>query len=249
MVRKKVNMHGDGVTNEETEWEMRPGGMLVQKRSDNRDDAPPPKKLRLRVAYDGLRHEICVSCMSSFLQVKKVLSMETGLQVDEQRLLYRGRERENGEYLDMCGVKDRSKLVLIEEPSSIQRRFTQMRRNAKIHTATRAVIDLTLQLDHLQQQVSSIEKSISNGVKVPEVQISTLIEMLMRQAIKLESISTEGDVSAQKNVQGKRVQKCVETLDALKICNARIKRVVVTTNWETFEHPHSSTKSHWEIFD
>ncbi|XP_057738171.1 BAG family molecular chaperone regulator 2-like [Arachis stenosperma] len=204
MVGKKVNVHGNGVrsSNEETEWEVRPGGILVQKRSN---DALAPE-LRFRIAYGGLRYEISVSCMSSFLEVKKVLSMETGLQVDEQRLVYRGRDGENGEYLDMCGVKDRSKLV------------------------------------------SAIDKSISNGDTVPEIQISTLIEMLMGQAIKLKSISTEGDVSAQNSVQEKKLQKCVETLDALKISNARIKHVVVTTNWETIDHPPSSTKSQWEIF-
>lgn len=58
-----------------------------------------------------------------------------------------------------------------------------------------------VQLIFFLQQVSAIEKSISNGVKVPEVQITTLIEMLMRQAIKLESISAEGGASAQKNLQ------------------------------------------------
>lgn len=47
--------------------------------------------------------------------------------------------------------------------------------------------------------------------------------------------------------QGKRVQKCVETLDELKVSNARIKPVVVTTKWETFDHIPSSTT--WEIFD
>ncbi|XLR02537.1 hypothetical protein HN51_057365 [Arachis hypogaea] len=110
MVGKKVNVHGNGVrsSNEETEWEVRPGGMLVQKMSD---DAPAPT-------------------------------------------------------------------------------------NAKIQTATRAINNIILQLDHLAQQVSAIDKSISNGDTVPEIQISTLIEMLMRQAIKLKSISTEGDVSA-----------------------------------------------------
>lgn len=50
-------------------------------------------------------------------------------------------------------------------------------------------------------KVSAIEKSISNGVKVPEVQITTLIEMLMRQAIKLDNIAAEGDASAQKSLQ------------------------------------------------
>ncbi|KAK9088475.1 hypothetical protein Scep_027557 [Stephania cephalantha] len=49
--------------------------------------------------------------------------------------------------------------------------------------------------------VTMIERSISNGNKVPEVQISTLIEMLMRQAIKLNSVPTDGDSSALKNLQ------------------------------------------------
>ncbi|MCI39593.1 BAG family molecular chaperone regulator 3-like, partial [Trifolium medium] len=72
-----------------------------------------------------------------------------------------------------------------------------MRINAKIQTANRAINNVSLELDQLADQVSAIEKSISNGVKVPEVQIITLIEMLMRQAIKLESISAEGDAAAQ----------------------------------------------------
>lgn len=47
--------------------------------------------------------------------------------------------------------------------------------------------------------------------------------------------------------QGKRVQKCVETLDILKVSNATIKPAVVTTKWETFDHPPASPQ--WELFD
>lgn len=46
--------------------------------------------------------------------------------------------------------------------------------------------------------------------------------------------------------QAKRVQKCVETLDVLKITNSRVKPVVVTTKWETFE-PQPTTQ--WEFFE
>lgn len=46
-----------------------------------------------------------------------------------------------------------------------------------------------------------MEESISNGVKVPEIQITTLIEMLMMQAIKLDTIVAEGDASTQKILQ------------------------------------------------
>ena len=46
-----------------------------------------------------------------------------------------------------------------------------------------------------------MEKSISGGSKVAEVQITTLIELLMRHAVKLESIRADGDSSSQKNIQ------------------------------------------------
>lgn len=55
-------------------------------------------------------------------------------------------------------------------------------------------------------QVRSIEKSITRGSKVAEVQITTLIELLMRLAVKLDSIHAEGDSSSQKNIQ---VSTCI----------------------------------------
>lgn len=255
MIKRKSNAHGkmherstttsSTSIEEEVDCELRPGGMLVQKRSE-KTDVPAPN-LRLRIAFGALRYEISVNSRTTFGEVKKVLTEETGLQAGDQILIYRGKMRENGEYLDMCGVKDRSKVILTEDPASIERRFIEMRRNAKIQSAHRAISNVSMEVDKLAEQVSAIEKSISNGVKVPEVQITTLIEMLMRQAIKLDSISAEGDASAQKNLQGKRVQKCVETLDVLKITNVKVQPVVVTTKWETFDPPVST--AHWEIFD
>ncbi|KAK6240362.1 hypothetical protein SCA6_005751 [Theobroma cacao] len=314
---------------EAIEWEMRPGGMLVQKRTQNADVSAPD--ISLRVAYGAVRYEISVNSQATFGEVKKLLRAETGLQAGEQRVIFKGKERENGEYLDICGVKDRSKVILMEDPASIERRFIEMRRNAKIQSAHRAINDVSMEVDQLADQlhrvapdclilwlcrlkaetnpghqllpffgawvhqgqgvhgafifcslvlgpsysydffygcvppahrltvmaskhsnprvtfVSAIEKSISGGVKVPEVQVTTLIEMLMRQAIKLENIAAEGDAFAQKILQGKRVQKCVETLDTLKISNAKVKPVIVTTKWETFEP--SPAMAQWEIFD
>ncbi|XWS40449.1 hypothetical protein CRYUN_Cryun18bG0141200 [Craigia yunnanensis] len=194
---------------EEIEWEMRPGGMLVQKRNQNADVSAPD--IRLRVAYGAVHYEISVNSRATFGEVKKLLTAETGLPAGEQRVIFKGKERENGEYLNMCGVKDRSKVILMEDPVSIERRFIEMHRNAKIQTAHRAINDVCMEVDKLTNQVSAMEKSISNGVK------------------------------------GKRVQKCVETLDTLKISNARVKPVIVTTKWETFDP--SPAMAQWEIFD
>ncbi|KAL3330058.1 hypothetical protein AABB24_034089 [Solanum stoloniferum] len=257
MIKRKLKLNGRkcermptaaGELKEEViEWEMRPGGMLVQRRSDN-SDIPIAQNLRIRVAYDAARYDISVNPCATFGELKKVLREETGLEAGEQRIIWRGKERENGEHLDMCGVKDRSKVMLIEDPERKEKRFIQMRKNAKIQATYRFINDVSIHIDKLVQQICAIEKSIGNGKKVAELQITTLIEMLMRQAVKLDNISSiEGDACSQKNLQGQRVQKCVETLDLLKVVNAKVKPVIITTKWETFDPP--PTAKSWELFD
>ncbi|GFS36422.1 hypothetical protein Acr_00g0045840 [Actinidia rufa] len=137
---------------EEVEWEMRPGGMLVQKRSESTDALGP--NLGVRVVYGSVRYEISVSFQASFGELKKLLTVETGLQPAEQRLIFRGKERENGEYLDIGGVKDRSKVILIEDPSTKEKRIMEMRRNAKIQTTHRKINDVSMEVDKLADQVS-----------------------------------------------------------------------------------------------
>ena len=163
-------------------------------------------------------------------------------------MTYKGRERKNSELLDRFGVKNNSKLGVSEDPASLERRYIERQRNARIQNANRAIGAIALEVDKLADQVTSIEKSVSGGSKVAEVQITTLIELLMRHAVKLESIPADADTSSQKNLQAKRVQKCVEALDVLKVSNARLQTVLVTTKWETFDNsPPVTTK--WEIFD
>lgn len=51
-------------SDEKIEWEMRPGGMLVQKRAA-KSDIPVPD-LRLRVAYGTFRYEISIKSQATF---------------------------------------------------------------------------------------------------------------------------------------------------------------------------------------
>ena len=46
-----------------------------------------------------------------------ILSLVSGLEPTEQRLLVRGKEREDCEYLHMVGVRDKDKVLLLEDPA------------------------------------------------------------------------------------------------------------------------------------
>lgn len=87
-------------------------------------------------------------------EVKKVLTSKIGLQIGDQKIIYKEKERGNGEYLDRRGVKDRLKLILMEDPSSIERRYIEMRKNARIQIAYRAISDVSVEVDKLVEQVS-----------------------------------------------------------------------------------------------
>ena len=87
-------------------------------------------------------------------QLKKLLASRTGLQPADQQLTYKGRARGNTEYLDAGGVKNKSKLVLAEDPASLERRYIERQKNAKMESANRAIGAIALEVDKLADQVS-----------------------------------------------------------------------------------------------
>ncbi|XP_042510191.1 BAG family molecular chaperone regulator 3-like [Macadamia integrifolia] len=202
------------------DWELRPGGMLVQKRDPDSDRVSVAPTIRVKVKYGSSYHEIYVSSQASFGELKKLLTAPTGLHHEDQKLMFKDKERQSNAYLDIVGVKDGSKLVLVEDPISREKRYLEMRKNAKMEKASKSISEISLEVDNLAAQVSALESVISKGGKVAETDVLNLIELLMNQLIKLDGIIADGDVKMQRRMQVKRVQKYVETLDLLKVRNA-----------------------------
>lgn len=58
------------------EWELRPGGMLVQKRTSESDrNSVPAPTIRVRVKYGSIYHEINISSQATFGTVFNPLSL------------------------------------------------------------------------------------------------------------------------------------------------------------------------------
>ncbi|XP_062221088.1 BAG family molecular chaperone regulator 3-like [Phragmites australis] len=97
----------------EIEWEVRPGGMLVQKRERRGDE----EVIVVRVSTGFSWHDVSIGATSTFGELKVLLSMVTGLEPREQRLLFRGKERDDTDHLHMVGVRDKDKVLLLEDPA------------------------------------------------------------------------------------------------------------------------------------
>ncbi|XP_022737658.1 BAG family molecular chaperone regulator 1 [Durio zibethinus] len=202
------------------DWELRPGGMLVQKRTDSDRISIPPPTIRVRVKYGSIYHEISINSQATFGELKKILTGPTGLHHQDQKLLYKDKERDSNAFLDMAGVKDKSKIVLVEDPISQEKRLLEMRKTTKMEKASKSISEISLEVDRLAGQVSALESIIAKGGKVAEKDVLNLIELLMNQLLKLEGIMVDGDVKLQRKMQVMRVQKYVETLDMLKVKNS-----------------------------
>ncbi|KAI9091034.1 hypothetical protein K1719_028304 [Acacia pycnantha] len=203
------------------EWEMRPGGMLVQKRSAESDrNSVPAPTIRVRVKYGSTYHQVNISSQATFGELKKMLSRPTGLHHQDQKLFYKNRERDSKTFLDMAGVKDKSKIVLEEDPISQEKRYLEMKKNANMEKAAKCISQISLEVDRLAGQVGALESIISKGKKVAESDVISLIDHFMNQLLKLDTIMAEGDVKLQRKMQVRRVQKYVETLDMLKVKNS-----------------------------
>ena len=55
-------------------------------------------------------------------ELKTMLSLITSLEPREQRVLFKGKERDDCEYLHMVGVTDKDKVLLLEDPAIKERK-------------------------------------------------------------------------------------------------------------------------------
>ncbi|KAK7395752.1 hypothetical protein VNO78_16319 [Psophocarpus tetragonolobus] len=99
----------------EIQWELRPGGMLVQKRESNQSAGEG--MITIIVSTVSQSHEISIEATSTFGELKTILSLVTNFEPQEQRLLFKGKERDDNEYLHMVGVRNKDKVLLLEDPA------------------------------------------------------------------------------------------------------------------------------------
>ena len=92
-------------------------------------------------------------------ELKQLLASKTGLEPGDQRLYFRGREKDDTETLHMAGLKDLSKLLLMEHHSSKERKMEEARKQDEISKACEAVAEVRAEVDKLSEKVSCLHGS------------------------------------------------------------------------------------------
>ncbi|CAD6333751.1 unnamed protein product [Miscanthus lutarioriparius] len=68
---------------EKIEWEVRPGGMLVQKRRSPEDDAAAVEYILVRVSTGWQWHDVSIDATATFGRATPATSPRTGVQAPE----------------------------------------------------------------------------------------------------------------------------------------------------------------------
>ncbi|MCO5563878.1 hypothetical protein L7F22_030125 [Adiantum nelumboides] len=201
------------------EWELRPCGMLVQKRDPEAEAAHAGPVIRIKVCFRRSSHRISVNAHSTFGDLKKLLVELTGLQTKQQRLTYKGKPKSDNDYLSEAGIKDKSKLVLVEDTKGWEKTLIELRKSDADAKAYKAVAEVQQLVDQISGQIATLEAAVSNGRKLADNELVGPSDLLMCQLIKLDDSKADGNTKVQKRILIRRVQKYVETLDALKVRN------------------------------
>ncbi|KAI7756599.1 hypothetical protein M8C21_032370 [Ambrosia artemisiifolia] len=120
---------------DEVKWELRPGGMLVQMREIG-EESVVEGVITIRVTTVSKWHDISIRATSTFGELKKILSTITSLEAKEQRLLFKGKEREDGEHLHMVGVRDNDKVLLLQDPAIKEMKLRELAKPHIYRTVT-----------------------------------------------------------------------------------------------------------------
>ncbi|KAK9043343.1 hypothetical protein V6N11_071688 [Hibiscus sabdariffa] len=165
----------------EIEWDLRPGGMLVQKREMG--DASSGPMVIIKVSHGFYHHGITVPAQSTFR------------------------------------FKDMSKVVILEDSASKERKLEEMKRKQSVVISCEEVAKVRAEIDKLSEKVNSLDAIVGGGTKVAVEELLCLTELLMAQLLQLDTIEAVGEDKVQRRAEVRRVQGLVDTMDEMKARN------------------------------
>ncbi|CAH1445961.1 unnamed protein product [Lactuca virosa] len=218
--------------------------------------------IKVQVSYGSNNFDVFVLPQSTFGDLKREIAKATGLEPEAQNLLFRGKEKDENERLDMVGVKDNAKVILTENSPTKNKdkdeeeheekeeeNLEQVEEEVKeISKGVEAVSLVRKENDEFAEQVGSLEAVVCSGTQVSDKDFLFLTEMLMRQLLKLDGIDAQGEGRIQRKLEVRRVQGLVEKLDDLKVKNSNPNP---NPNPSSNVPEASATKAtqEWEVFE
>ncbi|KAH7842285.1 hypothetical protein Vadar_003585 [Vaccinium darrowii] len=150
--------------------------------------------IKVNVVRGSNQLHLVVPSQSTFGELKKCITQETGLEPSRQRLLFRGKEKEDQEYLHMVGVKDNAKVLLMENEKTIERKLEDVECSELASAAeVRPGVDKIKELGSMESAVRDRELEKVNSSKVSKscaaiAGVRAEVDKLSEQVAALEGL-------------------------------------------------------------
>ena len=86
-------------------------------------------------------------------ELKKMLSESTGLHALDQKIIFKRKERDSKSYLDELKVKDGSKMEVVEDIESRERRTLEMLKLSNKNKSSKSLSQIKLEIDKYAKEV------------------------------------------------------------------------------------------------
>ncbi|TKY65789.1 BAG family molecular chaperone regulator 4 [Spatholobus suberectus] len=96
---------------------------------------------------------------------------------------------------------DKSKLLLVEDAASKERKLEEIRKQNEMLEASEAVAGVQAEVDKLAERVSALEVAVDGGTRVSDREFLMSTELLMGQLLKLDGIEAEGEAKLQRKAE------------------------------------------------
>mmetsp|Transcript_38593 Transcript_38593/g.122361 ORF Transcript_38593/g.122361 Transcript_38593/m.122361 type:complete len:182 (+) Transcript_38593:10150-10695(+) len=167
------------------------------------------------------KHSLTVPASSTFADVKVVGKAVTGVPVEGQKLLFRGRERGDSDALAAAGVKSGAKIMLLEAEHLRAQRALEAHVQAGAAQEQEAMLAevraVTAEVDQLEARVWALQAGGRGGEKDSQrVETVGLTDLLERQLLRLDGIQTTGGAREARRAEVGRVNGLCTALDKLR---------------------------------
>jgi len=216
------------------DWEVRPGGMLVQRREG--EEGPT---LRLRVSHGPALRDVFVPAQATFGELKRVLTQTTGLEPERQRLFFRGKEKRDDEFLHASGAKDGAKLLLLEKhvPANVEQKVETVMMDESMMRACEAVVRVRSEVDKLSAKLLKLDGIEAEGEaraqrKAEVRRIQNLVETLDKLKARNANPFSDSTKSVSVSTEWETFENGMGSLNAPP---ARFSSTQNDTDWEQFD--------------
>lgn len=153
-----------------------------------------PAKFNITVSQGPKQHQVVVPTNSTFGDLKSVIAQKTGLKPETHKILFRGKEKDDDDHLQTAGVKDNSKVLLMEDTTSVQRSPEQVDTSVTSQGGA-AVAEVGTEVDMLtdvQKSPEKVETSANSRGSAAVAEVRVEVDKLADQVAALQAVIDGG---------------------------------------------------------